>query len=70
MLVPDVGRAAYVKEAELVPQYGYILNHPVIYIRKTHRQDPFLHRNPNRAQDQKPMPPSSLYYKFRSARGE
>lgn len=59
---------AYVKEAELVPDYGYHQNHPVIYIRKTHRQDPFLQKNPNKAQS-KPMPPSSLYYKFRNARG-
>lgn len=60
-------RVAYVKEAELVPDYGYHQNHPVIYIRKTHRQDPFLNGNPRKIAG-KPMPPSSLYYKFRSAR--
>jgi hypothetical protein len=62
------GTAAYVKEAELVPDYGYHQNHPIIYIRKTHRQDPFLNANPRKIAG-KPMPPSSLYYKFRNARG-
>ena len=62
-------RMAYVKEAELVPDYGYHPNNPVIYIRKTHRQDPFVNATARKIAAGKPMPPSSLYYKFRNARG-
>lgn len=57
------------REAELVPDYGYHANNPVIYIRKTRQQDPFLHGNPRKVAG-KPMPPSSLYYKFRTAHGK
>lgn len=57
------------KEAELVPDYGYHPNNPVIYIRRTRQQDPFLHGNPRKGAA-KEMPPSSLYYKFRKAHGK
>jgi len=57
-------RFARIDDAEVVPEYGYQENHPVIYIRKT---QPELRPKTSTDPAQKSVEPTSLFYKFRNA---